>query len=247
MNLPNLDTESNATSATCIMKLITLQKTHILFHISYQVVHIILSYATIPWDYGHDIRTSPNEGSTYRTSTKYPSLANTKYASFIHTYSIWFHSWDSVNTSYTFDVVYDFDLVRCAMTKNNLISFLRSTWPLDYPILTPLVLLFLLCPSFKDNLIHSVGTLTLTDIDHMSIMNSSVMKPHTEMRLNHRPKWPKKKTRIHGNWTLRDLHVSIIGLKTTRYKENHTPHAGQSHLMRFTWTSAFIETTHHCS
>ena len=46
--------------------------------------------------------------------------------------------------------------------------------PLDYPILTPLVSFFPLCALFEAGLIHSLGTLTLTDIDHVSIMKSSV-------------------------------------------------------------------------
>ena len=60
--------------------------------------------------------------------------------------------------------------------------------PLDYPILTPLVSFISLCASFEADLIHSLGTLTLTDIDHVSIMKSSVIKPHTEKRWNH---WTK--------------------------------------------------------
>ena len=46
--------------------------------------------------------------------------------------------------------------------------------PLDYPILTPLVSFISLCTSFEAGLIHSWGTLTLTDIDHVSIMKSNV-------------------------------------------------------------------------
>ena len=67
------------------------------------------------------------------------------------------------------------------MTKNNLISLLKSNTPFDYPMLTTLVSIVSLCASFEASLIHSLGTLTLTDIDHVSIMKSSVMKPHTEV------------------------------------------------------------------
>ena len=74
---------------------------------------------------------------------------------------------------------------------NDLMSLLESNLPLDYPILTPLVLFVSLCASFKAILIHSLRALTLTDIDHVSIMKSSVMKPHDEKRLNHLPKCPK--------------------------------------------------------
>ena len=60
------------------------------------------------------------------------------------------------------------------MIKNDLVSLLKSSSPLDYPILTPLVSFISLCASFEADLIHSLGTLTLTDIDHVSIMKSSV-------------------------------------------------------------------------
>ena len=60
------------------------------------------------------------------------------------------------------------------MTKNDLMSLLECNLPIDYPILTPLVSFISLCAFFEANLIHSLGTLTLTDIDHVSIMKSSV-------------------------------------------------------------------------
>ena len=91
MDLPNLDLESHAMSVTCIIKLIILQTAHNIFHISYHVVHIILSYAMRPWDHGLDVRTSQSEASTYETTTRDPSLKNTVSTSFIHTYFI-FHS-----------------------------------------------------------------------------------------------------------------------------------------------------------
>ena len=60
------------------------------------------------------------------------------------------------------------------MTKNELMSLLESISPLDYPILIPLVSFVSLCASSEAGLIHSMGTLTLTDIDHVSIIKSSV-------------------------------------------------------------------------
>ena len=53
-------------------------------------------------------------------------------------------------------------------------SLPESSSHLDYPILTLLVSFISLCASFEACLIHSLGTLTLTDIDHVSIMKSSV-------------------------------------------------------------------------
>ena len=60
------------------------------------------------------------------------------------------------------------------MTKNDLMSLHESNSPLDYPILTPLVSFVSLCASFEADFIHSLGTLTLTYIDHVSIMKFSV-------------------------------------------------------------------------
>ena len=92
MDLPNLNLESHAMSVTCIIKLIILQTAHNIFHILYNVVHIILSHAMRPWNHGLDIKTSRNEGSTYGTTTVDPSLANIESDSFIHTYFISFLS-----------------------------------------------------------------------------------------------------------------------------------------------------------
>ena len=74
---------------------------HNILHIAHKIFHIIRSYAMRPWNHGLDIKTYKNEGSTYGTSTREPSLANTNSASFIHTYFISFHSQASVDTSYT--------------------------------------------------------------------------------------------------------------------------------------------------
>ena len=91
VDLPNLNYESHAIRVTCIIIRIMLHTTHNICHISYHVVHIVLSYAMRPQDHGLDVRTSQNEGSTYDTSTREPSLANTKSSSFVHTHII-FHS-----------------------------------------------------------------------------------------------------------------------------------------------------------
>ena len=67
-------------------------------------------------------------------------------------------------------------------------SLPESSSPLDYLILTSSVSFISLYDSFEAGLIHLLETLTLTDIDHVSIMKSSVMNLHTEKRWNHRPK-----------------------------------------------------------
>ena len=69
---------------------IILHKTHNILLVAHNIFHIIRSYAMGPWNHGLDVRTSQNEGSTYGTSTRDPSLANTKSTSFIHTYLISF-------------------------------------------------------------------------------------------------------------------------------------------------------------
>ena len=53
-------------------------------------------------------------------------------------------------------------------------SLLESNSPLDCPILTPLVLFILLCAPFEAGRIYPLGALTLIDIDHVSVMKSSV-------------------------------------------------------------------------
>ena len=58
--------------------------------------------------------------------------------------------------------------------NNDLASLLETSSPLDNPIVTPLVSFISLCASFEAGLIRSLGTLTLTDIHHVSIMKSSV-------------------------------------------------------------------------
>ena len=60
------------------------------------------------------------------------------------------------------------------MIKNDLVSFLKSSSPFDYPILTPLVSFISLYTSFEADLIHSWGPLTKIDIDYVRIRTSSV-------------------------------------------------------------------------
>ena len=72
---------------------------HIIIHKTHNVVHVIYLYAMRPLNHGRYIKTSQNEGSTYGTSTRESTLANTESASSISMYFISFHSWASVNTS----------------------------------------------------------------------------------------------------------------------------------------------------
>ena len=60
------------------------------------------------------------------------------------------------------------------MIKNDQELLLKSNTPIDHHILTPLVSFNSLCVSFDAGLIRSLDNLTLTDIDHLSIMKSSV-------------------------------------------------------------------------
>ena len=48
VDFPNLEYDSHALRVTCIIILIILQAEHYILHISYDVVHIILSYAMRP-------------------------------------------------------------------------------------------------------------------------------------------------------------------------------------------------------
>ena len=105
VDLTKLDQESHVMRVTCIIILIILQRTHKILHISYQIVHIIFSYAMRLWNHGLYIRISQNEGLTYGTSIREPSLENIESASFIRTYFIFIRSQSSVNTSNTQDVV----------------------------------------------------------------------------------------------------------------------------------------------
>ena len=112
------------------------------------------------------------------------------------------------------------------MTKNDLMSLLESNSPLDYPILTSLVSFVSLRASFEAGLIHSFGALTLTAIDHVSIMKSSVMKPHTERGGINGQSDPKHAS-VHGNLTMKDPYIGNIGSKTRGYKDTHTRYVGR--------------------
>ena len=69
--------------------------------------------------------------------------------------------------------------------------------------------------------------------------------PHRK-EVNHRPKW-RKHASVPGSWTPQNLYIGCIGSKTRRCQETHTRHAGQSHLMRVTWTSTLPKRRHHRS
>ena len=56
-------------------------------------------------------------------------------------------------------------------------SLPKSSSPLDYPILTPSVSFISLYDSFEAGLIHSLGTLTLTDI--VTTQNRAATGTHT--------------------------------------------------------------------
>ena len=83
------------------------------------------------------------------------------------------------------------------MIKNELVSLLKSRSPLDYPILIPLVSFISLYASFEDVLIHSLGTLNFTGIDHVSIMKSSVFP--TAKRGGITGQSDPKHASVHGN------------------------------------------------
>ena len=109
-------------------------------------------------------------------------------------------------------------------------SLLKSSSASDHPILTRLVSFISLFALFKAGLIHSFGTLTLTDIHHVSIMKSSVSPTPKRGRITGQS--DPKHDSVQGNRTPADPYIGSIGSKTTRYKVTNTRHAGQSHLMR---------------
>ena len=106
------------------------------------------------------------------------------------------------------------------MTKNDLMSLVESNSHLDYPILTFLVTFISLCTSFEASLIHFLGTLSLTDIGHVTIMKSSVSP--TLRRGGITGQGDPKHASVHGNSTPPDPYIYTIGSKTRRYKETHT-------------------------
>ena len=123
------------------------------------------------------------------------------------------------------------------MTKNDPVSLSESSSSLDYPILTPLVSLISLCALFEAGLILSLRTLTLTEIDCVSIIESSVTTHRKEVESP--AKGNHNMLAYIGTRTLLEPYICSIGSKTRRYKETHTRLYGQSHLMRITQISAF--------
>ena len=118
------------------------------------------------------------------------------------------------------------------MTKNNIVSLLKSSLPLDYPILTPLLSFISLCAFTEADLILYLETLTLTDIDQVFIMKSSVFPTSKTVGITGQSD-PKIVAYI-ASRTLLDAYIGSIGSKTRRYKETRTRHAGHPHIMRFT-------------
>ena len=102
-------------------------------------------------------------------------------------------------------------------------SLPESSSPLDYPILKPSVLFISLYDSFEVALIHSLGTLNLIDIDHVSIMKSSVFSTPRKGRITGQS--DPKHASVHENITRPGPYIGSIGSKTRRYKETHTQHA----------------------
>ena len=64
-------------------------------------------------------------------------------------------------------------------------------------------------------------------------MKSIVMKP-TPKRGGITGQSDPKHASVHENLTLLETYIGSIGLKTSRYKETQTRHAGQPHLMIIT-------------
>ena len=83
------------------------------------------------------------------------------------------------------------------MINNNLVSLHESSSPLDHPILTPFVSFISLCASFEAGLIHLLGTLSLTEINHMSIMKSNVSPTHKKVEIIDQS--DPKHASVHGN------------------------------------------------
>ena len=102
-------------------------------------------------------------------------------------------------------------------------SLHESSLALNYPILTPLVSFISLFASFKAGLFHLLGTLTLTDIDHVRIMKCSASSTHKRGGLTGQS--DPKHASVNDNGTPQNPNVESICLKTRRYKETHTRHA----------------------
>ena len=119
------------------------------------------------------------------------------------------------------------------MTKNELVSLHKSSSPLDYSTQTPFVSFILLCALNDPDLIHSWGTLTLTDIYHASIMKSSVSPTPKRGEITG-PSDLINMLAYMGNLIPRDPYIGSIGSKTRRCMETHTGKSRQSHFMRVT-------------
>ena len=78
-----------------------------------------------------------------------------------------------------------------SLKKTDLMSLLEYNLICDYPMLTPLLSFITLCALFEAGIVNSLGTLSLIDIVHVSIMKSSFMKPYSKKRRNHCPNGPK--------------------------------------------------------
>ena len=125
-----------------------------------------------------------SEGPTYGTSTRGPSLANIESASFFHSYLTLFISF--IHRLPQIPVI-------PKMKFKTLIGFMKCNdqeWP-NVIIWIWFYLLIVLhkhlqycsfhyISYFEDGLILSLGNFTLTDIDYVSIMNSSVCPTPTK-------------------------------------------------------------------
>ena len=108
---------------------------------------LFISFIRMPWDIrimDLTLRLPKNEGSTYGTSNRESTLANTESASFIHTYFIWFHSWASKHKLY----------LGCSLRVSLGSLCIDQEWPsvkhksispLDYPILRLGIIYFIMC------------------------------------------------------------------------------------------------------
>ena len=128
------------------------------------------------------------------------------------------------------------------MTKCHYLNLIS---PPDCHAQTPSVSFINYLSYFEADLIISLEILTLTDIDHVSIMKSSVCP--TPKRGGITGQSDPNMLAYIGSQTLLDPYIGSIGLKIRRYKEIHARHARQSHLMRVMWTPPFPKegiTTH---
>ena len=95
------------------------------------------------------------------------------------------------------------------MIKNKLVLLLKSSSPLNYPLITPLVSFISLCAFIQAGLILSFGTLTLKDIDQMSIMKSTIFStPKRGVITGQRD---SNMLAYRGSRTLLDSYIGSIG------------------------------------